>query len=339
MPQTAHILPVALVAAATLCAQAALAGPPTPEALYAQGVERQGGGDSAGACAAFEASAQLREEPDALAAAAHCREDAGDLTAAEAMFGRAAELVRRADGDPQPHLQEAGRIRKANAVLVLDLTAVDVSAWVALSVDATPLIRRGGAVRVRAVVPPGAHQVSASRPGCDHWRTSIDAKPGSVVELRVPPLEIATKDVEAPARRTHLSGYAVDDAAQIRHRRHQDISKSARYERMGNVMFGVAIGTGLTSIWTWSESSSRISDARIVNCNSPTCSDEEGRALWESAGRYERVAWITGGIAATSLAAGFLLYWRADKTRDDDDDSVAAIPTAGGVVVTYGGAF
>jgi hypothetical protein len=167
------------------------------DTLFAEGKKLIGKGDTAGACALFEASLAKAVQLGTQLALASCYETLGKTASAWGEFRAAASTAAKAHDRRQRFAEDhATALEPKLSRLVLKLEP-------GYRVDGLEIKRDGAAVspaELGAPVPvdPGDHTVEAGAPGWAPWSNKVTVTGPGVVEVIVPALGKAPVKLEEP---------------------------------------------------------------------------------------------------------------------------------------------
>jgi hypothetical protein len=291
-------------------------------ALFDEGRALLGAGETAKACAKFEASVKVLSQLGTRLNLAACYEKLGRLASAWAEFREAASIAARANDDRE-HVA-----REQVAALEPRLSRLTVK----LAPGASMLelrVTRDGVVVVPATldsavpVDPGQHTLAATAPGYKPWETkvTVGAQKDSVV-VEVPKLE---KLPDAPTVVVTPGASPPPPVAD-----EGDPGRSRKI--LAFVVGGAGLATVAAGGFFGLRASSKWDDAKKNGCNDKgVCSTVTGKDALDTAKSSATISTVLTIAGGAAVAAGVVLYFTAPSARERS--ALRIVPLVGPDVV------
>ncbi|MEO7730092.1 MAG: hypothetical protein ABIY55_03900 [Kofleriaceae bacterium] len=279
------------------------------DTLFNEGKKLIAKGDTAGACAMFEASLNKAVQLGAQLALASCYETLGKTASAWGEFRAAASTASKAHDRRQRFAEDHA------AALEPRLSRLVVKLEPGYRVSGLEIKRDGAVLSVAEIgtfmpVDPGEHTIEASAAGWSPWSNKVSVALPGVIEIVVPALGKAPEKIEEPPE----SGPAVVTQPPPQDR--------ARPRRL--LAYGVAGGgAGLigVSLIVGVIASSRWSDAQ-THCHQNQC-DATGVDLAQGAQSMGNASTGLFLVGAAAVATGVILYLTAPIGVEKPPDATA----------------
>jgi hypothetical protein len=309
------------------------------EALFEEGRRLMASRDFTAACPKFAESQSLEPAPGTALNLATCYERAGKLASAWAAFRTAQAAAQTAKQAARARAAE----KKADA-LEPKLSRLIISVGPAARVSGLEIRCDGEPVRQaewEVAVPHdgGKHDIEASAPGMQTWKTHIDLAPSEqnlTVEVPIlqsePPPKVEPPPAPASGPPELKPLPSVSPPVQESSGGAQRIV-GISLAGLGAVSAGVGAYAGLTANSTYNHAASMCSPT-----NPPACTrDSPAFAERTSALTWATVSTITFAAGGALLAAGAIVFFTAPHGAPGP--SIGWIPTPGGAAVSVKGAF
>ena len=279
------------------------------EGLYQLGHRLMGEGKFADACPKLEASQELDPGVGTLLLLGDCQEKVGKLASAWSSF-QAASALARARSDAE----RAGIADLRSSALKPRLSWVSFDASANAELSGFELRRSGhvvgpGAWGVSLPIDPGTYEVTASAPGHEAWRTTLNvpAEASEPLVLHVPRLA-ETRDVNArPPSAPGASSPSEPDRS------------GSPQKTVGVVTLGVGVGAAITgavlTYVAWKKNHDSIGHCER---DSPNLCDPSGVSERGDARQFANIATFVGIGAAVAIGGGTVLYLTAPRGEPSD---------------------
>jgi len=280
------------------------------DTLFNEGKKLINTGDTAGACALFEASLNKAVQLGTQLALASCYETLGKLTSAWGEFRAAASTASKAHDRRQRFAEDHA------AALEPRLSKLVVKLEPGYRVDGLEIKRDGvviSAAELGAPVPvdPGDHTIEANAAGWNPWSNKVSVVSPGVVEVVVPALGKAPVKIEEPKLKpTAAVATPPDDMARRRRLLAYGVAGG------GAGLIGVSLIFGALASSKWSDAQ--------MHCHGNLC-DSTGVGLAGSAHTMGNLSTTTFCIGLTAVAGGGILLFttHADHEVVHASDSTA----------------
>jgi hypothetical protein len=305
---------LAVVCTTTVCADAIAQTKDEALAteLFQQGRELVKQQRSAEACVKFEESQRLDARVGTLLNLADCEESAGRLASARAHWQQAVALA-QARGDERLALarERFASLDKRVPRIVIKLPQ-GTPTGIVVERDQVPLGR--GSFEIPIPVDPGRHTLSASAPGFEAWRASVEVRPEETREVTVV-LERA-RQTTAPDAREPLGLGGLRVAALV----------------SGGVGLLALGGAGYFAL----RASKKRDDSNVHGCDPSNACDEPGLTERSEARTLGDVATALLVVGSVALAAGATMWLVAPSSKSAQTTGATAglrVTPGGGVLV------
>jgi hypothetical protein len=312
------LLATLAISRGALAGDAALA-----EQLFREGRERLDAGDYAAACPKLKESYAQDSATGTLLALALCQEMSGKTASAWASFGEVAARSRR---EGRADREQAAREHQTALESKLSRLTIQVDPSTA-SVPGLVIARDGTAVGSAAwgtpsPVDPGVHFVTATAPGKEPWKGSVNVGTSADTQtVSVPALSDAPPEATPSAPATSGS---VPDAGR------PAASSGAPLRTLGYVAGGVGlVGIGLGSVFGLNAKALKDESNADDHCNADNECDDVGggkRDDAKNAATLSTVAFIAGGAL---LATGVALFIVGGPKSEPARAALVVLPELG----------
>jgi hypothetical protein len=271
------------------------------DTLFNEGKKLINKGDTAGACALFEASLNRAVQLGTQLALASCYETLGRLTSAWGAFRAAASTASKAHDRRQRFAEEHA------AALEPRLSKLVVKLEPGYRVDGLEIKRDGvviSAAELGAPVPvdPGDHTIEANAAGWNPWSNKVSVVSPGVVEVVVPALGKAPVKLEEP--KLEQAPVVVTPPNDTAHRR-----RLLAYGVAGGGagLIGVSLIFGVLASSKWSDAQ--------MHCHGNLC-DPTGVDLAGSAHTMGSLSTATFVIGLAAVTTGGILLFTAHADHE-----------------------
>lgn len=343
------IATVALAAAASpALAQSASGDKAAANALFDEGKRLLAAGDTAQACAKFEASIKVLDQLGTRLNLADCYERAGRTASAWAEFREAGSLAeKRGDARSKFARDRAEALRPR--LVKLSITVPPGSRLAGLEIKRNGVAVSAALYDTSVPIDPGKYTIEAAATGRQPWSTTIDASTaGAELKIEVPKLDASAPVKSEPVvpppiakANRPATGKSVPPAksdsaavtADVDRRSDAPVDSPARRKRhlisyavggVGLVGLGVGVVLGYEAKSKWDEAGK--------HCMGDIC-DRTGISINRDARSLGTTGTIIGGIGLAAAAAAVVIYVTAPSGTESA--AVAVSPRPGGGVVSW----
>lgn len=293
------------------------------EGLFSDAKKLMAAGKVAEACPKLEESQRLDPAPGTEFKLAECYEQTGRTASAWAMFLNVAAVAKTAN---LPDREKIARDRAAALEPKLSKLVIVVNAPPSGITVTRDGVTVGAAQWGSGIaVDPGKHTVTASAPGKQPWKTTVDVG-GESTNVTVPPLLDATPEPVAKKTAAPEGGPPPEP------------TKGFGTQRtLALVAAGVGVvGVGVGSVFGLKDAS-KLSDAKS-HCTGNAC-DATGVSLRHDAVSAGNVSTIAFGVGLVAMAGAAVLWFTAPKDSSAPPTTGRVVPLLGPSGTGLGGTF
>ena len=284
------------------------------EALYQLGRKLTAGGNYAEACPKFAASHELDPGVGTLLLLGDCQEQLGKIASAWATFQEAADLARSRNDTERVGIAElrAAALKPRLSYVVFKVAAEN-------TMEGFELRRSGKAVpkasyEVNLPLDPGVYDLSATAPGYETWRSTLDvpAELDDPVLVKVPALHKMAAPSSLPAIPVMRPPVRVLEPTPAPAPEPSPVGQGQR--TLGVVIASVGVATVIASgVLTWLAAGKNEDSKEHCQATNPNFCTRRGVEEREDAKKLANIATVVGIAGGVTLAGGAVLFLTAPR--------------------------